>query len=130
MMMKTHLFSIGTICITDYRNWDGSGPILRESIKDKPSYSKRDEYIAKYIENQSNKKHEYLDKNGRINMVPYPDTDEDTITSVRPPFNHIFENHKIEKEIQEARNLLPKRLREKKHIIAKKGDKKINILFL
>eukprot|EP01083_Nonionella_stella_P012547 35602_1 len=48
-------------------------------IKGKPSYSKRDEYIERYISNQSMKKHEYLERHGRINMVPYPNTDEDTI---------------------------------------------------
>ncbi len=106
--------------------WKGSAI----AIIPKPSYYKRDEYLNNYIINQQTKKNEYLQNNQLINMINYKQTDEKTIFSVQPPYNHLFNNTKLDSEIEIARQgTLPFELKKLDHIICKKAERKLITFF-
>ncbi len=82
------------------------------------------------MNNQSNKKQTFIEENVQIDLVPLPKTDDDTIITVKPPFNACFDDMPLlSKHVTYARTKLPDRLQRCKHIIANKGVSKINALF-
>ena len=100
------------------------------SIRDKPKYQNRMQYIEDYLNNQTNKKSDFIQNNQIIDLVPYPKTDDDTIITVKPEFEACFDNLSLlTKRIDQARTTCPDRLRRCKHIIANKGVPKVGALF-
>ena len=71
-----------------------------------------------------------MNQNDIIDLIPLPDADDDTIITIKPPFNACFDNLRIiQKHVNQARNLLPDCLKNCDHIIANQGVDKIMSYF-
>ena len=108
----------------------------REDIRrtgKKPGYQDRWRIISKYLTEQQRRKREFLDRHDgqyMVHMLKTPEYSNEDIVSVKPPFNHVFDDLKVLRaRIEEARLELPTFLKRKQHIIASRGVSKLKFQF-